>query len=330
MDLVTGGAGFVGSFLAKRLLDMGNDVRVFDVESSDFIPGEAEFVQGDMRDADSVREAVRGVDTVYHLAFVQVFSKKSEEEKWAINYGGTKNFLDASVDEKVRRFVHTSTIELYSPYPPFPVTEDSPTDRPMGWYGRHKKAVEELCWQFYRELGLPVTMLRLPTICGRGYYPRIDLLRAFDWIIKNRPIVWIGGRQYYGDFVWVEDVVDAFILCGTKDEAVGEVFNISCSKPNTSLEIIQAFMDAAGNTRKIRLVPPWLAWPPVRLATRLNIIDMPAEQFDYLRADYSFSVEKARRLLGYDPKMTAAEAASELMKGYMEDRERAKKRAKTY
>lgn len=330
VDVVTGGAGFVGSFLARRLLDLGREVRVFDIERSEYLPEGAEFLEGDMRDYNAVRDAVVGADTVYHLAFVQVFSRRSEEELWAINYGGTENFLSASVDEGVRRFVHTSTIEIYSPFPPYPVTEDSPTDRPMGWYGRHKKACEELCLRYHGEHGLPITLLRIPTICGRGYYARVDMLRAFDLIIANLPIFWIGGRQFKGDFVWVEDVVDAYLLAAARDEAVGEVFNISCSGANTSLEIIQAVMDAAGNTRRIHLVPPWLVWPAARFACRTKIIDMPAEQLQYLMSDYHFSIEKARRLLGYEPKMNAAQAAAELMLGYMEDRKKLRRKARTY
>jgi nucleoside-diphosphate-sugar epimerase len=173
-------------------------------------------------------------------------------------------------------------------------------------------------------------MMRLPTICGRGYYVRIDLLRAFDWVLANRPVLWIGGPQYRGDFVWVRDVVDAFLLCGGKDEAVGEVFNISCREPSTSLEIIKAILDTAGNTHRVRLVPPRLCWPFINLAVRLNIMDMPAEQLMYLQGDYSFSIEKARRLLGYDPKMSSSEAMVEMLNGYIEDRERVKNIAKSY
>lgn len=330
MDLVTGGAGFTGSFLAGRLLDMGREVRVFDLAPTEYLPEGVEFIAGDMRDEELVRKAVRGAETVYHLAFVQAFSKRPESEKWQVNFGGTENFLKASVDEGVRRFVHTSTIELYSPFPPFPCTEEAPTDKPFGWYGRHKKAVEELCWRYYWQHRLPMTTLRLPTICGRGYYVRIDLLRAFDWVLANRPVLWIGGRQYKGDFVWVEDVVDAFILCGTKDEAIGEIFNISGREPSTSLEIIQAILDTAGNTHKVRLVPPWIVWPLLNLGTRLNALDMPAEQLQYLQGDYAFSIEKARRLLGYNPGMSAAEAMVEMLNGYIEDRNRVKKIAKNY
>lgn len=330
MDLVTGGAGFMGSHLATQLLDRGREVRIFDIERSEFLPREAEFFRGDMRDYDRVTEAMEGVDTVYHLAFVQVFSKRPESEKWQINFGGTENFLRAAVSARVSRFVHTSTIEVYSPFPPCRAPEDSPTDKPFGWYGRHKRACEELCWHYYYKYELPLVIVRLPTICGRGYYARVDLLRVFDWMIANRPIVWIGGRQFKGDFVWVEDAVQGYVLCGTGERAVGEVFNISCSEPSTSIEVIRAFLDAAGNSRKVRLVPPQIAWPLARFVTRIGIVDMPMEQLQYLMGDYSFSIDKARELLGYDPGMNAAQAAAELMKGYIEDRERAMNKARNY
>jgi dTDP-glucose 4,6-dehydratase len=330
MDLVTGGAGFMGSHLARRLIERGNEVRVFDLSKSENVPDKAEFFSGDMRDLERVRESMEGVEVVYHLAFVQVFSRRPESEKFQVNFGGTENFLKAAVESGVSRFVHTSTIEVYSPFPPFRAPEDAPTDMPFGWYGRHKRACEELCWHYHYRHDLPLTMLRIPTICGRGYYARIDLLRAFDWILANRPVLWIGGKQYRGDFVWVEDCVQGYILCGTRNEAVGEVFNISCSQPSTSLEIIQALLDAADNTTRIRLVPPRLAWPVINLATKIGVVDMPMEQLQYLMGDYSFSIDKAESLLGYAPEMNAAEAVAELMKGYMEDRESLKLKARTY
>jgi nucleoside-diphosphate-sugar epimerase len=330
MDLVTGGSGFVGSYLARHLQQSGRDVRVFDIEPGEHLPQGVDFHRGDMREYAQVRRAVAGVDVVYHLAFVQAFSKRPEREKWDVDYGGTGNFLKASLEEGVKRFVHTSTVEVYSPFPPFPVTEDSPTDRPFGWYGRHKKACEDLCWYYHREHGLPLTMVRLPTICGRGYYVRIDLLKAFDWLLANRPVLWFGGKPINGDFIWIEDCVKGYVLCGTEERAVGRVFNISCREPSTAIEIIEALMEVAGNTGKIHLVPPRIAWPPVKLAARLPVIKMPYEQLQFLMCDHSYSIEKARRLLGYNPVMNAAQSAAELMKGYMEDRDRVLEKARNY
>ncbi len=186
MDLVTGGAGFVGSHLARRLMEKGRDVRVFDIEKSPYLPEGVDFVQGDMRDYQAVRKAAKGAEVVYHLAFVQSLSKRPESEKWQVNFGGTENFLRAAVENEVKRFVFTSTIEVYSPFPPFRAPETAPSDRPFGWYGRHKKACEELCWHYHYQYNLPVAMMRMPTICGRGYYARIDLVRAFDWILAGR------------------------------------------------------------------------------------------------------------------------------------------------
>jgi nucleoside-diphosphate-sugar epimerase len=114
-------------------------VRVFDVERTEYLPRGVDFVQADMRDYAAVRQAVRGADVVFHLAFVQAFSKRPESEKWQINFGGTENFLRASVDEGVGRFVHTSTIELYSPFPPFP-RRRPPTSRSAGTGGTRRRA----------------------------------------------------------------------------------------------------------------------------------------------------------------------------------------------
>ncbi len=329
-DLVTGGCGFVGSNLVEKLVDMGHRVKVFDLHESRQTPQGAEFFKGDMRDYDSVGEALEGVETIYHLAFIQVFSQKTEGEKWEINFGGTENFLRASTEAKVRRFVHTSTVEVYSPYPPFRAPEDAPTDHPFGWYGRHKKACEELCWKYHDVNGLQVVILRLPTICGPGYYARVDLLRAFDWLLLNRPLFWFSGPPVKGDFVWIDDCIQGFILGGTVEGASGETFNISCSEPSDAIEIIKKLKEVSGNNRRIVRVPSFLVKPLIKLATKTPLLKMPAEQIEYLFCDNSYSIEKASKLLEYSPQKNAADAAGELLKGYMKERKEVKDKAKVY
>ncbi|MBI4612577.1 MAG: NAD-dependent epimerase/dehydratase family protein [Planctomycetes bacterium] len=144
MNLVTGGGGYLGSHLSRALLARGERVRVLDVQRTSLCPEEVEFVRGDVRDAGTVQGALRGVRRVFHIAFVQSLSRRPERERRAVNLGGMANLLAASETAGVERFVFASTIEIYGTRPPDPCPEDAPTDRPVGWYGRHKLQCERM------------------------------------------------------------------------------------------------------------------------------------------------------------------------------------------
>ena len=330
MMLVTGGAGYLGSHLAQELLRRGDKVRIFDIQSTKYVPEEAEFIQGDMRDLEAVRRAVEGVDTVFHLAFVQSLSKLPERERWDININGTENFLKVSVEKSVRRFVHTSTIEIYGTHPPYPCPEDSPTDNPVGWYGRHKLEAEKILWRYYREQGLDATAVRMPTVCGPGFYNHRPLLMLMDRIIDGKAVAVIGDGKTKGDFVYYQDVIQGYLLAAEKKEAVGEAFNLSCDGSSTHLEIIQALRQAVGSHSMIVKIPKSLLRSLLYFLIAIRLTDLPRYQVDYLLYHQDYSVEKAKRLLGYKPTKTATEAVTELIKGYVQDREFVKQRSRNY
>lgn len=330
MMLVTGGAGYLGGHLAQALLERGEPVRILDVQRTKYVPDGAEFVKGDMRSRAMLRKCLAGVDTVFHLAFVQSLSKLPEAERWDININGSENVFRESVAAKVRRFVHTSTIEIYGTRPPFPCPEDAPTNHPVGWYGRHKLEAEKILWRYHRDHGLPAAAVRMPTICGPGYYNHRPTLDLMERILDHKFIPVVGRGDIRGDFVYFKDVLRGYLLCAGKEAAVGEAFNISTDRSSTHLEIVQALIRAAGSRSRVVHVPPWLARPMMDVTRRLGLHDLPPYQDDYLFHPNSYSVEKAKRLLGYRPTKSAAEAAVALMEGYMKDREFVRKRSRNY
>lgn len=331
LHLVTGGGGFVGGILARRLLEQGERVRVFDIAKTDKVPAGAEFYQGDMRDRRAVRHACRGVDAVYHLAFIQATSKNVAAKRWNVNFKGTKNFIESSLDAGVSRFVLVSSMDVYSPQPACPCTEDAPTNQPYGWYGRHKAAVERLAREYYETEDFPVVILRFPTICGPGYYARKSLLDMLDWVAMSRPLIWIDGPETRGDFVHIDDVIQGLMLAGrAPDEAAGQVFNISCSEPATPIDLMQACVRYGKSRTRIFRVPREPAVAVVKFLMQVDVIDFPPEQIDYLIYDNYYSSEKARQLLGYAPRYTAQQAVVELYRSYLRDRVNIRARAKNY
>lgn len=331
LHLVTGGAGFVGSILARRLLEQGEDVRVFDMVHSDRVPEGVQMYAGDMRDRRAVRHACRGVDVVYHLAFIQASSKNVRAKRWNINFKGTKHFIEYSQDAGVKRFVLVSSMDVYSPRPPCPCTELASTEHPYGWYGRHKAAVERLAMEYHEMSGFPVVTLRFPTICGPGYYARKSLLDLMDWIARGRPLIWIDGPDIRCDFVHIDDVIQGLLLAGrAPDKAGGQVFNVSCSEPATPVDLMKACLHHLGRRMPIIRVPREPGIALARLMTRTNILDFPPEQLDYLFYDNFYSSDKARKTLGYEPQFTAEEAVIELFRSYLPQRTSIRAKAKNY
>ncbi len=330
MDLVTGGGGYLGSHVVSALLERGRHVRILDVQKTQYCPSGAEFVQGDMSRADDVRSAMSGIERVIHIAFVQSMSRRPESERYRINIDGMSNLLDAAHSQGVKRFVFTSTIEIYGVRPPFPCLEDAPKDEPVGWYGRHKWICEQMLWDFSRKTGLPAVALRMPTICGRGFYNHRPLLKLMDRILDNKTVAVIGSGSIPGDFVLLEDVVQGFMLAVEHPNAAGESFNISGKGASSQSEVIHAMIQAVGSSSRIVRIPLWLARSGIRLLRGLGVHDLPPDQDGYLFNPNHYSVEKARRMIGYEPRATPAEAAAALITGYVQDREYVRKRSENY
>ena len=329
MYLVTGGSGYLGSHLAGELIARGNKVRVFDVFKSPYVPAKARFLKGDMTNPKHVAKAMKNVDVVFHLAFIQSLSRRPLRDKYLINIGGTKNILKAALAQKVKRLVLASTIEIYGTCPPFGCTEDAPTDNPVGWYGRHKLECEKLCRRHMKK-GLKATMLRMPAICGPRHYNHGPTLDLMDRIIENRPVPLPGNGDIPGNMTHYEDVVGAFILAAEKNEAVGEAFNICAEQPATHREIIQAMKDAAGSRSPLIPVPEALARVGLGLAVFFGLSDIPDHQVGYAFHPNHYSAEKAKRLLGHIPRYTVQDAARQQIIGYMENREYVRQRNKSY
>lgn len=329
--LITGGAGFVGSHIARRLIEQGERVRVFDIKRTDKVPEGAEMFIGDMRDRRDVRHACRGIDVVYHLAFIEAASREIASRRWNINFKGTKNFIENSLDAGVKRFVLVSTTEVYNSRQRCPYTESALTDKPLGWYGHHKQVVERLAREYVETEDFPVVILRFPTICGPGYYARRHLLDLLDWVALGLPLVWVDGEEKFADFVHIEDVLQGLLLAGRAPaEANGEVFNISCSKPAAAPKLMEACARAVNSNTRVFLLPREQAIAALKVIIQLGILEIPMDYLDYMFYDNYYSSDKAKRILGYEPQFSAEQAVVELFRSYLANRDEMRSKAKNY
>jgi nucleoside-diphosphate-sugar epimerase len=243
LALVTGGGGFIGHHLARRLLDDGYEVRVLDNFSSgrrERLHGlDVALVEGDLRSYERAHAAVRGVDVVFHLGALPSVPRSVQDPltTGAVNVEGTLNVLLASRDEGVKRVIFASSSSVYGVSDTLPKREqDQPL--PLSPYGVSKLAAEHYCRAFTDVYGLETVNLRLFNVFGAGQDPLSQYAAVVPRFIAAfagaTPPVIYGDGQQTRDFTYVEDVIDAFVLAAENGVCVGDVFNI-CAGAETSL-----------------------------------------------------------------------------------------------
>ena len=288
--LVTGGGGFIGSALVKRLLSEGQAVRVLDNFATgrranlEEVLGDIELIEGDLQSYERVHNAVRGCDFAFHLGALPSVPRSIQDPLTsnATNVVGTLNVLLAARDEGVQRVVYASSSSLYGASRELPKHEEMPT-LPIAPYAVSKLAAEGYCRAFHQVYGLETVALRYFNVFG----PEQDPQSQYAAVIPNfitaaleggRPVVHGDGEQSR-DFTFVDNAVDANLLAASAAGAAGEAFNIACGE-RTSLNEIVARLSALSG-REIESV---------------NVDPRPGDVRHSL-ADIS----KAREVLGYEP-----------------------------
>jgi nucleoside-diphosphate-sugar epimerase len=293
--LVTGGAGFIGSSLARALLERGDDVRILD----NFSTGDranldgldVEIVEGELRSYERVHNAVRTTEVVYHLGALGSVPRSVQDPltSSAVNVEGTLNVLLAARDEGVRRVVFSSSTSVYGSTRQLPTREDSPPD-PISPYGVAKLAAERYCISFSRVYeSFESVVLRYFNVFGPRQSPFSQYAavvpRFVTAIDAGRPVEIHGDGEQSRDFTYVGNVVDATVRAGDAAGASGEVFNVAAGSP-TSVNLIA---DTIGEI---------LGKPVERRHLQSRAGDIRNSWAD---------LSKSERVLGYVPRVELAE-----------------------
>jgi len=290
LDLVTGGAGFIGSTLVRALLAEGRTVRVLDDFSSGLrrnleeVADRAEILEADVRDPDACRRACQGADAVFHLAAIASVPRSIEdpESSFQVNARGTFNMLMAARHAGARRFVFASSAAVYGTSEVVPKRETMPPE-PASPYAADKVASEQYAYMFHRLFGLEAISLRYFNVFG----PRQDPSNPYAGVIaafaarmlRGKPPVIFGDGRQSRDFVFVDDVVHANLLAARAPEVHGQVVNIGTGRAT----------DLVTMARTLNQV----------LGTDLEPIHKPPRAGD-VRASLA-DISVARKLLGYEP-----------------------------
>ncbi len=297
--LVTGGAGFIGSHLVEELLRRGHTVRVLDnfstgkPENIKGLQGNLEVLEGDLRDVETVKAAVREVEQVFHLAaFISVpLSMSDPETCFAINVGGTVSLLEAARRAGISKVVISSSTAVYGDTDVFPTTEETPL-RPLSPYAVSKQVTEQYARLYTRILGLPVVCLRYYNVFGPRQSPDSAYAAAIPIFVHKmaigEPITIFGDGKQSRDFIFVKDVVDANLLAAEAD-AAGESYNICTGHETTILDLLEEL-------RVIAPHPPQVQFEAPRSGDIYRSIGSP---------------EKAAAALGFHAKTSLAEGLAQ-------------------
>ena len=239
--LVTGGGGFIGSNLARALVQRGDEVRILDNFSTGNrtnlaeLTNEVEVVEGELRSYERVHAATRGVEVVFHQGALPSVPRSVQDPltTGAVNVEGTLNVLLAARDEGVRRIVVASSSSVYGNSGDLPRIESSNPD-PISPYGVSKLAAERYCVSFSRVYALETVALRYFNVFGPNQDPTSQysavIPRFLTAIAAGRPVSIYGDGGQRRDFTYVDNVVDANLLAAEAKEANGAVLNIATGR----------------------------------------------------------------------------------------------------
>ena len=314
---ISGGAGFLGLHLARRLVADGHDVRTLDLAPLDDAELErsVEELRGDVRDPGAAARLVDGADVLVHAAAALPI-QASRGSIRSVNVEGAAVTLAAALEADVTRTVLISSTAVYGIPKHHPLREDAPLVG-VGHYGESKIEAERVARRAGRR-GLEVVILRPKTFIGPERLGVFEIL--FDWIREGRriPILGDGSNRY--QLLAVEDLVEATVSAGTADVA-GETFNVGATEFGTVRSDLEGLIAHAGSGSRLRPVPA----KPAEVALRgLELARLsPLAEWHYRTAhrDSYVDVSKAQKLLGFKPRLSNAQALCETYDWYLANRE---------
>jgi nucleoside-diphosphate-sugar epimerase len=314
---ISGGAGFLGLHLARRLVADGHEVRTLDLVPLDDegLAGRIEELQGDVRVAAYARRLAAGADVLVHAAAALPIQVTRSAIR-SVNVEGTAVTLGAALEAEVRRVVLVSSTAVYGVPDHHPIHEDDPLVG-VGHYGESKIEAERLCLAFGRR-GLEPVIVRPKTFVGPERLGVFEIL--FDWIREGRriPILGDGANRY--QLLAVEDLVDA-VVRALDAPVAGEALNVGAAGFGTVREDLEGLIEHAGSRSRLRPVPA----RPAELALRgLELARLsPLAEWHYRTAhkDSFVAIDKARALLGWEPRLSNAETLCATYDWYLAHRD---------
>ena len=318
--LVTGATGFTGGHLARDLSRRGYQVTALVRDASragDLGAAGVEIARGDIRERAAVERAARSAEVVYHIAAVYRQAGLPAAEYRAINADAVKTIVEAAAAAGGRRVVHCSTVGVHGDVEHPPADEDAPL-RPGDVYQQTKLEGEAIARDAGAASGVEVVIARPTGIYGPGDR---RLLKLFRGVARRRFVILGSGRIYY-HLTYIADLVEGFRLCGEVPRAAGRTYILAGGEVTTLDELAALIASEAGvPPPRLRLPvwPVWLAGAACEAICAPFGIEPPLyrRRVDFFTKSRAFSIEKARRLLGYRPEVRLSDGIRETMDWYV-------------
>ena len=308
--LVTGGSGFFGGVLKRRLLREGHNVVNIDLEpDEDQAPGLIS-IQGDLRDAVLVQRIFdeNKFDVVYHAAAQLAHGTHIDEKLlWTSNVDATRLLAEQAAQHGVKPFVFISTNCLWASNPGHPVREDSDPPAPVEIYGRSKLEAERILQQFTDSLN--VVILRTPTIIESG---RLGLLAILFEFIDDNKTVWVvgdGSNRY--QFVYAEDLATASILAASYGRS--DLFHVGSDDVKSLREVYESVIRQAGSKSRVRGLPKRPTIAAMKLAYKFKLSPLGPYHYKMIAESFLFDTTRIKMRLGWSPTLTNEQM---LLRGY--------------
>jgi len=318
--LVTGATGFIGGSLCARLAQERHGVRALVRSSARAIALRQQGIEtrlGDLRDRAALEAATAGIDIVYH--FAAVFRKEvSRKEVWDTNVHGLENLLAAAAQSGVTRFVHCSSTSVYGLSPRTPTTEDSPfVPIRADLYQASKLAAEQTVSRYMSQGPLAATIFRTTGAYGPG---DLRFLKLFNAIARRR-FVMLGPGTPLFSMIYIDDLVDGIVRCGTQASAVNNSYLLTGDNPRTLNDTMRIIAEAAGvpgPRLHIPVMPIYFAALLMEWTLKPLGISPPLyrRRVNFFRIMRGFDNSKAKRELGFQPKVDLAAGARKTMAWY--------------
>ncbi len=325
--LVTGGAGFIGSHLAERLLRDGRDVRIL-IRKREYRPFEKKFlgefgkqgeiVYGDLRDQSSLKSAIKGVSTVYHLGAISRPMRVLKKEYYDNSILGTRNILEASLAANISKFVHVSSVSVLGTSPDGIPLRENDFQFDMTDYAASKREGEFIALLYHYKHGLPLTVIRPCLTYGPRCLVRLVMFKFVKYGLF--PIFNDGTAKM--EFLYVDNAVQSMILAESNKRAVGEVFNVTDGLHYSIGDVLNTIADVMEVRRPRLRIPVNLGVAVGHVAEVVSAVGGVYPPFSSSAAEWMsrdmnvYDCTRAKKILGYTPSIDLVEGIRRSVEWY--------------
>lgn len=321
-NLITGGNGFVGTFLADYLLKLGHEVIILDVIDDKDRDQRTQFVNVDITDYDKLSHVMKGVDFVFHSAAL-VPIKKSGDLYKRVNILGTENVMRASAENNVKHVVHISSSAIFGNVEKAdcPLSTDPKNLNPVEIYGQSKLHAEEKVREYIqkskkKEISTTYSIIRPRTVIGTKRLGIFQIL--FEWVSEGKNIFIIGDGKNIFQFIHVEDLCDAIYKSAVK--GISEIYNVGSKFYYTLNETLSHLCKFSGTNSKVRALPKDVVIPILKILDTINLSPLAPWHYLTYHKDYFFDISKTEKLLDWKPKYDDKLMIEESYSWYLKNR----------